>query len=619
MPRQHTLFGRPISPRQMSQLFAGVVIFAIVTVVYSIPSSIPGPSLQSYTAVPRQSIAKISKTLKSSGTLFRPPAHKPPVQDNSTSGDISWHTEWNWLNPFSSSVTMDEERTLLPPLPPRPRVYTYYDHTVKKDVDVKTAESNILLTWRKAWWAQGFRPIILGPADMMANPSYEMIHSKKYEDGVMEELSQWLAWEGMGDGIFCHYTVLPMGKHEDPLLSQLRRGEFDKLTRYEGLGNRLFSGSKPAITTAVKAFLAAKDPKEVVSTIGDSFKVEGTPKAIASYDPATIKAKYEAVHKALASSEPKGLTQLRALINAHLHNTWQNSFSRGILVLKPMPEHTTALISPAHELAKYLSQCPDSPIPSSCPPNIRDCKPCHATQPMKITTPEQYQNETDLYVLGTVPHPYTRVSLTSLREKIDVPYIRRSSARDEWLFVITKSLLGTGVSSAPRILKFKNAVAGSAAEGRSLWVSAERRLPSDLDWHFGFAVPKTVADMGKSETPVPGPERRPKPQDSRDPNDGPVASEQDLAVEKQLLAQAKRIVVKGEGRGSKELRRAVEAWNLADSEAWRFVRAYGARKRMERRRWEEEEKAYAGGAGGEDAARKQGWGRWFDRRREGEA
>lgn len=57
------------------------------------------------------------------------------------------------------------------------------------------------------------------------------------------------------------------------------------------------------------------------------------------------------------------------------------------------------------------------------------------------------------------------------------------------------------------------------------------------------------------------------------------------------------------------IREAVEAWHLADTEAWRFVRAWGARGRLERRRWEDEERRFAGG--GEE--RGEGWGRWFDR------
>jgi hypothetical protein len=616
MPKQHVLFGRPISSRRISQLFGGIVVFAIVTLFYSLHSSVPGPSLSKFTDGPRISLPKLPKTFSSPNILhpFRPAAHAPPVQENSTSGDASWYTAWNWLSPFSSSVTLDEDRSLLPPLKDRPPIYTYYDYTLK-DSDIKTAESEILVTWRKAWWAQGFKPIILGPAEAMANPLYEILQQKKYGADLQEEMAKWMAWESMGKGILCHYLVLPMGPHEDSLLSYLRRGDYPKLTRYEGMGSNMFSGNKAEITAVLKAALDSKDlgkTKDIIKSLPkETFAVDPSPAAIALYDLPTLKSKYAKVSEGLTELNAKGLKTLRQLMNAHLHHTWQNVFSQGILVLKPCPEHTTALVEPAKQLANFLAECPVSPIPSSCPPNIPNCRFCVAKEPMKISTPEQYQNESSLYVIGTVPHPYTRISLHGLREKIDVPYIRRSTARDQWLYVVTKHLLGTGVSSSPRVVKFKEAVASPYGAARSIWFTAEMELPNDLDWHFGFSIPKTVSNSGKSETPVPGPERRPKDKEP-DPVDGPIVTEQDLVIERKLLAKA-QLVATGKAREIKGLNAAVEAWNLADGEAWKFARAYLARSRMERLRWEQQEKDYAGGAGVE-AAKKQGWGRWFDRR-----
>ena len=52
------------------------------------------------------------------------------------------------------------------------------------------------------------------------------------------------------------------------------------------------------------------------------------------------------------------------------------------------------------------------------------------------------------------------------------------------------------------------------------------------------------------------------------------------------------------------VREAVEAWNLADTEAWKFVRAFGARKAMEKAKWEEEEQRYL---------EKGMVGRWVDK------
>lgn len=57
---------------------------------------------------------------------------------------------------------------------------------------------------------------------------------------------------------------------------------------------------------------------------------------------------------------------------------------------------------------------------------------------------------------------------------------------------------------------------------------------------------------------------------------------------------------------------------MADTEAWRFVRAFGAREAMIRKKWELEERGFAGGRDGDEGAEEggedgegSGWGRWI--------
>jgi len=597
-----------MAPRRIVALLSTIAVFAIVSLVFALPNAIPeGPSLGRFTDH-RISLPKLPKKLPSASILnpFRPAAHAPPIQKNSTNGESTWYTNWNWLSPFSSSVTLDENRALLPPLPERPAIYTYYDHTLDKDEELKAAENAMLLTWRKAWWAQGFKPIILSPAEAMNNPLYSELQLLGLEPALKTELSRWLAWENMGTGMLCNYLTLPMGPHEDPLLAFLRRGEYPSLTRFDKLGSGLFAGSKADITAAVKVALSnpeLKLSKDFISAVPPStFVVDPSHQALAFYNAATISEKYPKVAEA---SGAKAFVVLNQLISAHLHSTWQNIFSEGIAVLKPYAEHMSAAIEPALQLATFLAQCPDSPMPSSCPPNRPRCKPCIATSPLKISTPPAYRNTSGLYTIGTVPHPYTMATLITLRETIDVPWIRRESERDPWLMVLTKELLGTGVSGAPRVIKFKEAVASQYGVAHSLWVTAEKDIPSDLDWHFGFTIPRNVTESGKSETPVPGPERRPQIK-----QDGPVPTEEELRREKLILMKAKEFGVSRSVEEDK-IRGAIEAWNLADTEAWRFARAFLARSRVERLKWEDEEKKFAGGAGAERGA-SQGWGRWFD-------
>ncbi|TVY25157.1 hypothetical protein LHYA1_G006484 [Lachnellula hyalina] len=620
MPVQRTLFGRPvpaISPRKIVVLLATISIFAVITLVFTLPSSIPaGPSLGKFTDH-KISLPKLPKQLSTPSILnpFRPAAHAPQYPQNSTSGESKWYENWNWLSPFSSSVTLDENRSILPPLSKRYPVYTYYDHTLDKDEELKDAENELLLTWRRAWWAQGFKPIILSPAEAMNNPLYAELQQKELEPPLKTEFFRWLAWENMGSGILCNYLTLPMGTYEDPLLSYLRRGQYGathQLTRFEKLGSGIFLGDKPQITAALKAILANKElnsAKDFISAAPeDTFFVDPHHESLAYYDAQTLDDKYSKIAKSVGTAKGLGLSQLNKLMTSHLHSTWQNIFSSGIAVLKPQPAHMSAMVEPAWTLAQFLAQCAESPLPASCPPNLPRCKPCVSSTPMKVGTPPAYLNTSSLYTIGTVPHPFTFAALTSLRESIDVRWIRREMERDTWVSSLTKRTLGTGVSGAPRVIKFKEAVASDYGKAHSLWITAEKDIPHDLDWHFGFPIPKNTTDTGKSETPVPGPERRPQP--VQDIQDGPVATKDEKVKETTILKKAKEFI-KSRTAPEETIKGAIEAWNLADTEAWRFARAFLARSRVERLKWEDEEKKYAGGAGAE-RGKSEGWGRWFD-------
>ncbi len=320
---------------------------------------------------------------------------------------------------------------------------------------------------------------------------------------------------------------------------------------------------------------------------------------------------YPKIAEGNTANRAQSLQSLNILMNYHLHNTWQDLFSKGIAVLKPMPTHTTTLIEPAVGLAKRLATCHDSPIPASCPPNLPKCTPCVSSYPMKVSTPARYRNKTEIYTIGTVPHPYTLRILEAFRSDIDVAHLRRETERDHWLYRVFQEVLGTGITASARVVTFKDTVAAEYATSRSLWLTDEEDAPlQDADWWFGFAIPKNVTDDGKSETPVPGPERRPKP--IHDPADGPIPKDDELAREPELLTKAREV-----GRSKVEsdvrIREATEAWNLADTEAWRFARAFLARSRVERQEWEKEESKYAGGAGRDTSDdRKNGRTRWKD-------
>ncbi|KAI2631729.1 hypothetical protein GGS21DRAFT_158633 [Xylaria nigripes] len=610
-----------ISHRRKYLLLSFLAVFAIFILFLTLPDSVvTGPSLSKSLAdhkfaIPKYSDLSLPKYTDSLNP-FKPASHKSPAQQKNPNYEAtSWYTNWNWRSPFSSSTTMDEGQSLLPPLRDRTPVYCYYDATVEQGATIKEAESALLLTWRRAWWTQGFRPIVLSTVEAMNNPLYHAVQEAELDPMVKNDMMRWLAWDNMGGGLLTDYKLLPMGSHQDRLLSFLRRGEFPELTRWEGLDGALLVGPQPMIAKVLaEAFQkqAKKSATDLISAVSShSFRVDPSHEAVAYYDRKTIERLYPKIMEGESVNRAQSLRMLNLLINSHLHNTWQDLFSQGIAVLKPLPTHTTTLIEPAVDLARRLASCHDSPLPASCPPNLPSCTPCVSSYPMKIATPARYRNKTNIYTIGMVPHPYTLRVLDSFRSDIDVAYLRRETRRDRWLYLVFQEVLGTGISASARVVRFKDTVAAEYATSRSLWLTDDEDVPlQDIDWWFGFAVPSKMTDDGRSETPVPGPERRPKP--IHDPADGPLPEDNELAREPDLLTKAREV------RGSKlesdiRIRAAAEAWNLADTEAWRVSKAFMARSRAERQQWEKEESRYVGGAGRDSGDEQQsGRTRWKD-------
>ena len=553
---------------------------------------------------------------------FAPAAHKPPVQANSSSGEIEWYSDWRWKNPFSWSVTLDENREVLPPLKTRPPVYTYYEPNSTDPKSVRDAEERLLLQWRRAWWAQGFKPVVLGRPEAIDNPLYRKVQRLQLNEQIEMELARWLAWGNMGTGILTNWLAFPMSSYDETFLSFLRRGSYPRLTRFEGLEGGIFCGEKAAIQRAIDQAISDPEVKDARSLADPRFsailEAESTPSSIALYSTATLESKYKSVAKALFSSQTKaeGLRLLGSLINSHLHITWQSAFSSGgIVVVQPMAPHMSTVYEIAFDIATNLTQCPWSPEPTTCPPNMGgSCKRCVSSQPLRIETLPTFQNRSGTYHIAIVPHPYTTLTLTNEKDDgIDVRFVRRlgMEARDPWLKEVTRDLVGTGPSEIKRITAFKEAVAGSHGSSNALWLTVEKsdvRIDElELDWVFGFDLPAPIVDLHRSETPVPGPERRPKV--------NKVSSGVNLVPEErdEELRRLRKSwdAVKSQLRQQVVAREAVEAWCMADTEAWRFARAFAERRKMERRVWEEEEKGFYGA----EKKKKGTWGRWWDRRR----
>lgn len=438
----------------------------------------------------------------------------------------------------------------------------------------------------------------------MNNPLYEGFQVHKLQPQLEAELVRWLAWGQMGTGILANWLALPMGPHDDPVLRYLRGGDYPKLRRYEGLGGGLYSGEKSAIDAAITEILKAPNLDSANSFLDviapATLLADPFPSAIAFYDANANAEHYKPISTKLSDDKGSGLKTLAQLITSHLHLTFINSFKDGFSVLTPYSDNAHALTEYALSLANALRACPASPIPSSCPPNNQDCTPCSNIKPPPIKTPEHYANSSTIYTIGTTPHPFTLASLMANNKEITTRYIRRDTSRDPWLFAITQKTLGEKISGFSRIVSFKETVAGEWGVARGLWMSEDSPpAHKDLEYHFGFELASFNVTSTDPET---------LPLSKKDKK----VVDRTLKLQKEILENAKVVLKEQRGKNEKTgVREMVEAWNLADTEAWRFVRAFAARERVERMKWEDEERAFAGAEEGREA----GWGKWFDRLR----
>ena len=601
--RSSTAYPQPVQRRRGPLIILSVAAFIFFTIFFS-TSSVQGVSnvakdaAQHIPAPHLPSFPEFHNPFRSSA------AHEPPVQKNSSSGDTKWYSDWQWLNPFSSSVTLDDTRSVLPPLKVRPPIYTYYDAQIEKEAAIAAEEKKLLTLWRRAWWAQGFKPVILGPAEAMKNPLYETMQTRKLEDSLKNEIMRWLAWGHMGTGILANWLAIPMGSHGDDDLTYLRRAQYPKLTRYETLGNGVFLGTDTDINSAIQAVLDLEDleKQRVIweAIPRKTWDFEPKPVGIAFYDMQTLKSTYGAVADEIQENKVKGLVSLQHLMTSHLHGTFLSQYPEGIAVLNSQGLRSTILTGPGIIIANSLNTCPESPVPNSCPPNLPKCKPCG---PMSVAFPQTVSNSTKLFTIGTIPHPYTLSLLIIARPEIDVAYVRRQQERDVWLLKVTADTLDSRFSAYDRIVTFKDTIANDKFAPHSLWSTAERDHSwKDLEWHLGFAlkIPEDAGTTSKDASPT---IKLPEPNTDEDP---PVLKDllkslgtkrptrQGLVQQAELVKKSREVLSSEKFKGPVDMRKVVEAWHLADTEAWRFVRALEARELVERQKWEEEEKRFVG-------------------------
>ncbi|KAI5301360.1 hypothetical protein KEM55_002267 [Ascosphaera atra] len=574
-------------------LLGALILLAIISLIFS-SSSLKLDEIKSKSSSYTSKLPDITSFHLGGYNPFGPAVHKPAEQQNSTAHGSKWHSDWRWLHPFSSAVTLDENRSVLPPLRTRPNVYTYYDAAAAhKSKAESEADRQLLLSWRRAWFSQGFRPVVLGPAEARNNPIFESFQARKLKlaPELEQEILRWLAWGSMETGIMVDRMAYPMGAYSDKFLTTLRafKGEVEKdqIISWQHAGRTaLLAGERSFINDVIKKTV---DNPEIINAKGiaevqpRNVIVSRKSKAIALYDDDTVKGKYPPIAEKLGESAAEGKEELKDLINAHLQTTFLNTYGSGINVLRPFPGNASVLATPSLRLASLLVECARSPMPKSCPPNRQSCKPCDRTTPKQVKEIERYQADANSYTLSVVPHPYTLAGLFKQSMDFTISYLRRNTTRDNWVNEVTEDLIKKEVNDLTRVVALKNIVAGDETFYRNLFFTVEsfpaqkgkHNLPNpvlqQLDWQLGFIIPRRIE--GESDADA---EKAFKPED-----------EDQAHWDKQyeLVAHARRVIVADmekdknhkeakELQSSIDVKTSTEAWNMADTEVWKFVKAY---------------------------------------------
>ncbi|EWC47571.1 hypothetical protein DRE_03191 [Drechslerella stenobrocha 248] len=591
------LCSRRLSPLRL--ILCAVALVLGVSFLSSV-SPVPAPGLENIQEKGKKTFGPYLPGWHSSSG-----AHKTPEPTNSTSSTNSWYEHWSWLNPFGTSKDYSDSRTVLPPLPPRCPIYAYYDQDIKASGRTR-GDDAVMLAWRRAWWAAGFEPIILSASDAQEHGMYQKVKGSMQlpdsRDNLEYNILRWLAWDRMGAGLLSDFRVFPLPTADDPTIPFLRRCDFgETITRFESLGSALFAGSAPiikAVVANITSWDAASIPGDVTSPADMAvhlFTTDPKPNTIAYYSRSVVADQYRDLDLT---------THLPALINAHLHAHFQQQHPRGIHVLNPTSPVSDTLTLAALTLAHKLAVCVDSPLPDSCPPTVPAGKcsptPCvKSVGAVNVRIARQFENSTDAFTVGAVPHPLTLLGMIDNRLVHQIDFIRRNSTRDAYIKTVTAGIAREGTGAIHRAVKLKEVIAaagltpltdaggsggsrsrsGSSSDSAtvdSIWATAENGWDiKDVEWILGFSL----QDAGTA-TVTP-----------------PLKLQQSDAerVEQKKVMEDARHAIKATSVALRQLRGAVEGWSLGDFEVWKFVGAFEGRRRAEREKWTKREKGFGKG------------------------
>ncbi|KAJ8096862.1 hypothetical protein POJ06DRAFT_45417 [Lipomyces tetrasporus] len=554
----------------------------------------------------------LSSSFRSSRTYSAP---KPPSKSSlAPAVTNSYIPSLAWQTPFSFSVSSaDSDVVVLPQLEDRCPVYTFYDRDMAAAAGRNTTvEERLTAVWRQAFWALGFRPTVLDLSHAQRSPLYKSVDGLNLDGESKIDAMRYLAWSSSPTGVLTTNRVVPMTTWPtENTWTFWRSCQFGPLTTYKDIGSGFIIGSQPALNDYVTKTFASATRAKIVSAASNLFHVEPKTDFLAQYSPDFVAKNYKNLPE----------DKLPDLINAHLHSNFLSRFSDGgISILDPFPESAHAIALPSLATATALATCPPVEFEAYCPSNIPNCYKCSVSMRKDfIKTVQVIPDSPSTFAMITIPHPMMSLALSYSTSGIAADFVRRKSSRDMFVRKVTSEIIKQGAGAPARALQLKRMAAASSELLDARYVSVfesqfalkDCLVSEYFRWAVGFNFGPSVEHIWAEES---------NKQESiwrRSTSDAisfdALAHEIGMCLPAheyiELQKEAERIVDPIAGGSSRPMsvsttitavhdrllntdldrkleRSMIEAWNMADAEVWRFVKALNERAAQEEKVWE---------------------------------
>ncbi|ANB15648.1 hypothetical protein AWJ20_3285 [Sugiyamaella lignohabitans] len=464
-----------------------------------------------------------------------------------------------------------------PTINSRVKVYTFYNPSPGD------SDSPIVEVWKRAMWAAGFEPVVLNIDDCKKHDKFKMFEEASAKNiDYFKKNMKWFAWAAKGGGILMDYRVIPVSRgsltSQVGLLERIKFYSDGFLKRYEPMKLLLVTGGSSS-ERIVRAVLDFENDNNIVDLF-DKYDDEDERDTFAYYSAENV--------KTMSNGRELSSLEIAKLMNTHLHHAFLKQFqTQGVVVIDPLQAGAHALTVPGEFIATQLAKCPaNDEFYNVCPPIIRLVteaelftakkvpflenskglcnNPCWNDDSSSTIIPVtniEYLPELDSnhFAIMGYPHPLSVLSVLERNASVSVHDSRSRIQRNTLVRQLTSQYIpGNTVGMNHRLLLLKDAIYQAPALSNCIWFNWEdahrstveetHEFLQNLSWEVGFEM-DLVDDLST--------------------NSLTDNSEEAKALRAILDASQKRALDK-----ANKDRMGIEAWNLADTEIWKFLAAF---------------------------------------------